>query len=80
MDSIRNPFKTGVLWPNGQSGLKTACKTNKPVIPAKAGIQTIKDSHAVGQHPKHGFVRYAVLFDKLDSRLRGNDGVNNYLG
>ncbi|MBI5437787.1 MAG: hypothetical protein HY936_02355 [Nitrosomonadales bacterium] len=20
MDSIRNPFKTGVLWPNGQSG------------------------------------------------------------
>jgi hypothetical protein len=39
-----------------------------------------QDSHAVGQDPKHGFVRYAALFDKLDSRLRGNDGANNYPG
>jgi hypothetical protein len=30
------------------------------VIPAKAGIQMIKEfPHEVGQHLKHGFVRYA---------------------
>lgn len=26
MDSIRNPFKTGVLWPNGQSGINSLLK------------------------------------------------------
>ena len=30
--------------------------------------------HAVGQHPKHDFVRYAALYNKLDSGLRRNDG------
>jgi hypothetical protein len=30
--------------------------------------------------PKYGFVRYAVLFDRLDSGLRRNDGNSqNYV-
>ena len=39
-----------------------------------------QDSHAVGQHLKHGFVRYADLYDKLDSGLRRNDGYTTRLG
>jgi hypothetical protein len=32
------------------------------VIPAQAGIQTINEClHEVGQHLKHGFVRYAEI-------------------
>jgi len=37
-----------------------------------------QDSHAVGQYPKHGVVRYAELYDKLDSGLRRNDEVVNF--
>ena len=30
--------------------------------------------HEMGQRPKCSFVRYAELYDKLDSGLRRNDG------
>ena len=48
------------------------------VIPAQAGIQLIKKiSREAGQH--RGFVRFAGCFFLLDSRLRGNDGLMDYL-
>jgi hypothetical protein len=44
------------------------------VIPAKAGIQMIKNiSTEVGQH--HGFVRFAAYFSLLDTGLRRYDGL-----
>jgi hypothetical protein len=51
----------------------------KADIPAKAGIQTVINTPTQwGQHPKHGFVRYAELYDKLDSGLRRNDEVAGF--
>src|SRR5450759_1104247 len=35
----------------------------------------LKSPRVAGQHHKYGFVRYAELFDKLDSGLRRNDGI-----
>jgi hypothetical protein len=46
--------------------------TQNRVIPAQAGIQIIKKSPA-----KRGNI--AVLSPLLDSRLRGNDGLMDYL-
>jgi hypothetical protein len=37
-----------------------------------------QNAHAVGQHPKLGFVRYAELYDKLDSGFRRNDRVRGF--
>src|SRR3989338_6688857 len=34
--------------------------------------------HEVGQHPKCSFVRYAEIYDKLDSGLRRNDVVTGF--
>ena len=47
------------------------------VIPAQAGIQLIKYPREAVQNK--GFVRYGYSFLLLDSRLRGNDGLMDYL-
>jgi hypothetical protein len=49
------------------------------VIPAQAGIQAISSTRAAGQDPIHGFVRYAELYDGLDSGLRRNDGFFGFV-
>jgi hypothetical protein len=52
---------------------------NNRVIPAKAGIQMIRKSPCKwGQHV--GFGRFAELVLSLDSGLRRNDGLTDYMG
>jgi len=43
------------------------------VIPAQAGIQSLKESPRSGTTP--GFCLLRSLFDWLDSRFRGNDTI-----
>jgi type II secretory pathway pseudopilin PulG len=54
----------------------TTSHSTKPVISAQAGIQLIKNSCKAGQNK--GVDRCAKYYVLLDSRLRGNDGVNRY--
>jgi hypothetical protein len=49
------------------------------VIPAQAGIQLIIKSPAK-RDKLRSFARFAGCLSGLDSRLRGNDGIMNYLG
>jgi hypothetical protein len=46
--------------------------------PRKRGSRSLKISREAGQH--RGFVRFAGYLSQLDSRLRGNDGLVNFLG
>ena len=61
------------------------CKTRHIVIPAKTGIQLVKQSPRSGQSRVLGVVPLRGGFvNRLDSRLRGNDGcyivsVMNYV-
>jgi hypothetical protein len=48
------------------------------VIPAKAGIQSIKKRHTMGQRTRYDFVRYAERLVYLNSGLRRNDVVADY--